>query len=233
MVRLGHLGSSMVEIRGADCIPGGAQGAGHASKKGPIAAAGRPYGPCARRRSRIIPYVSSSLRDQLIAAGLASEKQGKQVSHQHRQRGRSQGQPAVSEEQKRATREAQASKAARDQELNQKQQLKAEKKARLAEIRQLIEQHQLPRIESDELYNFVDDQKIRSIPVDAARRARLNSGELAIVRCAGRYEVVPAETAARIRERNERSVIARNVGEPVVAVDDPYKDFAVPDDLTW
>ncbi len=223
----------MVKFGGRIVFQAGRKAQAVRQKKANLPLPGRPYAPWARRRSRIIPCVSSSLRDQLIAAGLASEKQGKQVSHQHRQRGRSQGQPAVSDEQKRAAREAHASKAARDQELNQKQQLKAEKKARLAEIRQLIEQHQLPRIESDEHYSFVDDQKIRSIPVDAARRARLNSGELAIVRCVGRYEVVPAETANRIRERNERSVIARNIAEPVVAADDPYKDFAVPDDLTW
>ena len=177
--------------------------------------------------------MSSTLREQLIAAGLATEKAAKQVSHQQRQRGRSQGPPVRSDEQKLAAQRAQAEKAERDQELNRKQQLKAEKKARLAEIRQMIEQHQLPRIESDDRYNFVDDQKIRYILVDADRRARINNGELCIVRCAGRYEVVPAETAARIRERNETSVISLNLAAPATDENDPYKDFAIPDDLTW
>jgi uncharacterized protein len=177
--------------------------------------------------------VSSTLREQLIAAGLATEKAAKQVSHQQRQRGRSHGPPARSDEQKLAAQRAQAEKAQRDQELNRKQQAKAEKKARLAEVRQMIEQNQLPRIETDDRYNFVDDKKIRYILVDAPRRARINNGELAIVRCAGRYEVVPAETAARIRERNETSVIPLNFTAPIIDENDPYKAFAVPDDLTW
>lgn len=177
--------------------------------------------------------MSSTLREQLIAAGLATEKKAREIGHQQRQRGRHQGPPAENEDRQRLARQQQAEKAARDEELNRKQQLKAEKKARLAQIRQMVEQHKLPRIESDDRYNFVDDGKIRYILVDAARRALLNNGELAIVRSGGRYEVVPTEIGARIRERNETSVVPLNLKSAETDENDPYKDFAVPDDLTW
>jgi uncharacterized protein len=80
------------------------------------------------------------------------------------------------------------------------------KKARHAQIEQLIEQNRLPRAQTDERYNFVDGNQIRRFPADHSVRERLSRGEIAIVRRNGGYELVPAETAARIRERDERAV---------------------------
>jgi len=99
-------------------------------------------------------------------------------------------------------------KAARDQEQSRRQkETGGQKKARHAQIEQLIEQNRLPRAQTDERYNFVDGNKIRRIPADHSVRERLSRGEIAIVRRNGGYELVPAETAARIRERDERAVI--------------------------
>ena len=95
------------------------------------------------------------------------------------------------------------------------------------------EQHRLPKLETDEYYNFIDRQKVRRMCVDAARLAQIVSGEVVIVRCEGKYDVVPAEIAARIKERDERAVIAYRSEESKPADDDPYKDFVVPDDLRW
>jgi uncharacterized protein YaiL (DUF2058 family) len=45
---------------------------------------------------------------------------------------------------------------------------------------------------------------------------------------------VPADAAQRIRERDETALIVRNADDKKdVPDDDPYKNFAVPDDLTW
>jgi uncharacterized protein YaiL (DUF2058 family) len=177
--------------------------------------------------------MSLSLREQLIKAGLATEKQANQVSHEHRQRGRHQPRPESIAQEKLAAQQAQAAKASRDQELNRQQQIKAEKKARIAAIRQLIEQNRLPKIESEDRFNFVDEGVIHAISVDAALRERLNRGEVMIARYGRHYEVVPAETAARIRERDERFVITLDLAPPGTDENDPYKDFVVPDDLTW
>ena len=65
----------------------------------------------------------------------------------------------------------------------------------------------MPRVESDDYYNFVDGAKIRRIAVDADQRRRILNGDLIIVRCEGRYNLVPADAAARIRERDERAVL--------------------------
>ena len=176
--------------------------------------------------------MSMSLRDQLLAAGLVSKKQVQQSDQQKRQQSKSE--PNRADEQKRAAQKAAAEKAARDAALNKTQQDKAERKARTAQVKQLVEQNRLPKPEGDDYYNFIDGKKIKRVPVDAALRAQLVGGELFVVRCEGRYDLVPSAIAERIAERDAHAVMARSAaGEKPADQDDPYKDFVVPDDLKW
>jgi uncharacterized protein len=176
--------------------------------------------------------MSMSLRDQLLKAGLVNERQSKEAERQLRQQQRERQQlpkdkRAMASRAELAAQQAQLTKAARDQELSRRQKEQADKKARHAQIEQLIEQNRLPRAQTDERYNFVDDNKIRRIPADRSVRERLSRGEIAIVRRNGGYELVPAETAARIRERDERAVIGSGVVHDAVTTD------GVPEDLMW
>jgi uncharacterized protein len=186
--------------------------------------------------------MSMSLRDQLLQAGLVNEKQAREAERQQQQhqQGRQKlpkQQRGMASEQELALRRAQQAKAARDQQLNRKQQEKADRKARLAQARQLIEQHRLPKVQCEEFYNFVDGNKIRRIAADAATRERLRRGEIAIVRYDAGYEWVLAAAAERIRERDERAVVAEGGAESVAPqtapTDDAYQAFSVPDDLMW
>ena len=67
-------------------------------------------------------------------------------------------------------------------------------------------------------------------------RARILRGDLLIARCSDQYDLVTADVAARIRERNPAALVTlppeSAPSEPATA-DDPYKDYVVPDDLTW
>jgi uncharacterized protein len=178
--------------------------------------------------------MSMSLRDQLVQAGLATAKQAKDAERQQqRQQQPRHKRDAAAAPPVPAPRPPQNAKVARDQELNRRQQEKAQKKARWAEIKQLVEQNRLPKLETEEFYNFVDGNKIRRIWADASIRERLGRGEIAIVRHDGRYDVVPAAIAARIRERDERAVIACAPAQEQAASDEAYKEFSVPDDLIW
>ena len=181
-----------------------------------------------------------SLREQLLQAGLVSEKQARQADQQQQRQGfheRKQGgrkDHARREAQRRADQQkAAAAKAAKDAELNRKREEKAAAKARWAEIRQLVEQYGVPRPESDDFYNFELHGKVGRIAVDPALRARLVAGELFIVRCDGRYALVPPEIAERIREREARAVVPPSSAKADAPIDDAYKDFVVPDDLVW
>ena len=181
--------------------------------------------------------MSLSLREQLLKAGLVTEKQAQQAERQQNQqqfraprdKKRQQG-PTP---QQLAAQKAHAERAARDAELNRKKQDKADRKARFAQVKQLVEQHQIARVESEDFYNFVDNGKIKRVPVNAALRERLVAGELVIVRNEGRYAFVPAATAVDIRERVERAVIHHNQVSAAIDPNDPYKDYVVPDDLVW
>jgi uncharacterized protein YaiL (DUF2058 family) len=176
--------------------------------------------------------MSMSLRDQLLQAGLANKKQSKEAERQLRQQERERQQlpkdkRASAPRGQPAAQQAQLAKAARDQDLNRRQKEQAERKARHAQIEQLIEQNRLPPAQTDERYNFVDGNKIRHIPADHSLRQRLSRGEIAIVRRNGGYELVPAETAARIRERDACAVIE------LAAAHDAATTDGVPDDLRW
>src|SRR6202051_657252 len=127
--------------------------------------------------------MSMSLRDQLLQAGLVNEKQARDAERQQQQQlqGRQRlpkQQRGLAPEQEPAARKAQKAKAARDQQLNRQQQDKAERKARLAQVRQLIEQHRLPKPACEQFYNFVDGNKIRRIAADAAMRGTLARGAI-------------------------------------------------------
>jgi hypothetical protein len=176
-----------------------------------------------------------SLRDQLLKAGLVNEKQAKQAGKQQQKQQRlvHKGQVEKDESQKLAAQQAIAEKAARDQELNRQQQEKVEQKARAAQIKQLIEVSRLPKLTTEDYYNFVDDKKVKRLSVNTLMRNKLSSGSLAIVRHGGGYEVISREAALKIQERDAQRVVLLNTPTEAPDADDPYAAYQVPDDLMW
>lgn len=176
-----------------------------------------------------------SLRDQLLKAGLVNEKQAKQVGKQQQKQKRLEhkGQVEKDESQKLAALQAMAEKAARDQELNRQQQEKIEQKARAAQVKQLIEHSRLPKLSTEDYYNFVDDKKVKRLSVNDLMRNKLSSGSLAIVRHAGGYEVIPREAALKIQERDAQRIVLLNTPTEAADADDPYAAYQIPDDLMW
>ena len=180
--------------------------------------------------------MSDSLRDQLLKAGLVTKdkvRNAYQADEQRRRQLKAGGKARATEVPPSAAQHAKAQKVARDQELNRRQEEKARRRALRAQVEQLVEQARLPRLESDIYYSFVDGGNVCRVAVDAQRRKEICEGKLAIVRYRGFHEVVPAEAAQRIRERDESALIVRGDESKAAPEDDPYKDFVVPDDLTW
>ena len=177
----------------------------------------------------------SSLRDQLLKAGLVNQKQAKQVEKQQRKQQRlvKKGQAEADVTAQEIARKAQEEKALRDQELNREQQEKAELKARRAQIKQLIESARLPKFEGDDFYNFVDNKKVKRIAVNELVRNKLSNGSLAIVSHGGGYEIIPREAAEKIEQRDPRRILLLNTATNEVEADDPYADYQIPDDLMW
>lgn len=179
--------------------------------------------------------MSLSLRDQLLKAGLVNQKQVSQANKAQKKQKRLEhkGQVEVDDTQQRLAKEAMAEKARRDQELNRQQQEKAEQKARAAQIKQLIEATRLPKLTTEDYYNFVDDKKVKRIAVNALMRSKLSNGALAIVSFGGGYEVIPREAAVKIQERDPHRILLLNTHVEEADEDDPYAAYQIPDDLMW
>ena len=187
--------------------------------------------------------MSMSLRDQLLAAGLGTKKQAKQAAPPKKAPSRHQPPPPPTPEQVAANK-ALAAKNARDKELNRREQEKAAAKARRAEVKQLIEQNRLPKVDSEEYFNFTDGTRLARLAVTPQLREQLMKGAIAIVRYEGHYALVPEAVVGRIRERDEYAVVTHEGAAPAASAatpataaspdaEDPYKDFVVPDDLMW
>ena len=185
--------------------------------------------------------MSMSLREQLLQAGfgkkLEAERQAKEQERRaQEQQRRAQEQQRKAKEQQRIAQvqAAQAAKAARAQAQQQRRQEEADRKERWMRIKQLIEQHRLPKLETDDYFNFVSRGKVRRLAVDTPLRERIIGGEVIIVRCEGKHDVVPRDIGERIRECDARAVInLQDTARDIPSEDDPYKDFVVPDDLKW
>ncbi len=180
--------------------------------------------------------MSLSLRDQMLKAGLVNEKQVKQAGKEKKkqQRLEKKGAVEIDDSQRQAALKAMAEKQQRDQELNRQQQDNAQRKAFVAQIRQLIESARLPKLDSEDYYNFVDHKKVKRIAVNDLVRNKLSNGTLAIVKHGGGYEIIPRDVALKIQERDERRIVLLNVVSDDASVDeDPYAAYQIPDDLMW
>jgi len=175
----------------------------------------------------------SSLQEQLLKAGLVDEKRVRKAKKAQHKRIKQQGNTQGCDGNAQAAQRAMAEKAQRDRELNRRRKEQAERKAIQAQIRQLIEQHRLAHGQDDFGYHFQDRKKIRTMYVSEAIHRQLARGQLAIVRFDGRYEIVPAAIADKIRARDERCVVLWHSPEQHPEGNDPYADHPVPDDLMW
>ncbi len=175
----------------------------------------------------------SPLQAQLLKAGLVKADQIKKAERQKRDAAKRGTQtPDLAGQ----VAEAQQQKGESDRLRNREQQDERERKARAAQIRQLIETQRLDRSDGESAYQFVDDGKVRRIPLHEAQRVQVVNGTIAVVRMGNSYELVPLATAEKIAQRDPACVLVCNVlsGPPAYAPpDDPYAEHPVPDDLTW
>ncbi len=177
-----------------------------------------------------------SLQEQLLKSGLTSEAKVKQVKAEKRKQNKqlhNQG-VEITDEVKLGLEQARLQQAERDRELNQLRKQADEQKALAAQIRQIVELNRIEKDENGLVYQFIDNGKVKTVYVSEKVRKALIDGRAGIVRLESVYEIVPAEIARKILERDANSVIVLNQdAADVVIGDDPYAAFQVPDDLIW
>ncbi|MBN1379479.1 MAG: DUF2058 domain-containing protein [Gammaproteobacteria bacterium] len=183
--------------------------------------------------------MGNSLFDQLKKSGLADKSQAhKARTEKHRQIKQQHKQKPKPNETGQAIEQTRLEKIERDRQLNAERKAEADSKALTAQIKQIIETHRQSKgvdHNSDEgiVYNFVENNKVKSILVSKTVQQQLSRGQLAIVKFNESYELLPNVVADRICARDEGWFIARNETVEVEGEDDPYKDYKIPDDLMW
>ena len=187
--------------------------------------------------------MSTSLRDQLVKAGLASSSQAKKAEKQklaeeraQRHSGGKQGgkisgkkggkknanQDEAQTPKKLSTaeksRQLRAKKAAKDKATAKVRNDKYAERAMRAELKQLILKNDKRQKVADEdavAYNFVHGKKIKRIYVSAAERDLLSAGQLMVVNNDGIYHFVLPDVAKKIGERDpKRIIVAHQDSEP-------------------
>lgn len=179
--------------------------------------------------------MANSLQEQLLKAGLVTEKQVKQAKSGKKRppKGKKGRRDEAAVQAQSRAEQARADKAERDRALNEARKAKAERKALRAQIHQIVVQHRLTSDDGEEAYHFADAGKLRTVYVTPAQREQLVNERIAIVRDGKRYELVPPEAAEKIRERDPECVVTLPGADASPAEDDPYADYQVPDDLIW
>jgi uncharacterized protein YaiL (DUF2058 family) len=117
-----------------------------------------------------------------------------------------------------------------------------QQRAIAAQIKQLIQNHNKSKIEGvgEIEYNFTDGGKIKKMIVSNTVKKQIINGILTIVRLENAYYLVPAIVAEKIAQRDNSFIVVSNaaatIDTPSAAtadVEDPYKDYIIPDDLIW
>ncbi len=180
--------------------------------------------------------MSSSLKDQLLAAGLLSKSAARTGKKKRpRKAKRREPDPEARERQAlAAAHEAQRREQAREQNRQREQARQAQEQA--DRIRQILSSRALPKAApGDETtrFHFRLQNRIHGLHVNAAQRQMLAGGKAGIVLFDGRYHLLALEQAQRVHELSPRRVWLPAPDEGDGDPDDPYAAYKVPDDLIW
>lgn len=178
--------------------------------------------------------MGNPFQDKFIKAGLVNKKQVHQArieqlakeKEQRRKSGAPQGEtdPAVALALQRQKEQARQSNAQRDQ--------LAREKEISAQIKQLVASNLVRVGKGDLAYHFADANKIKKLYLPKTLVDQLSHGSLGIVKVEAQYQLVPAATAEKIRERCPEALILLNIPQEPDP-NDPYAAFPIPDDYDW
>jgi uncharacterized protein YaiL (DUF2058 family) len=199
--------------------------------------------------------VSKSLRDQLVASGLASTSQAKKAEKQARAESQArtkrpknkttnsatnpaskpEAATSAEPESRQLARKARVERSSRDQARARNENIRAANRAMRAEIRQILQQHDQRAKEAredDVPYNFLHNKKIKRIYLPRGQVDQLSRDQLFVINDDGIYHLVNKEIADKISARDPSRLIAAK-SDPAEDMDEFYKKFEVPDDLDW
>ena len=176
--------------------------------------------------------MGNPFRDQFIKAGLVSRKQAHKADIEQRTQQKAQRKKPGEVQVVRTVELAQQEKKERARQSNARRDLAAQEKAITAQIKELAARHGVQTGKGGIAFHFADTNKIKKIYLPKALIDQLSNGTLGIVKVGEKYEIVPAETAVKIRDRRPEALLVLNVRQEIDP-SDPYAEFPIPDDYEW
>lgn len=180
--------------------------------------------------------MANALQEQLLKAGLASKQKVRDVKTQKRRDKKARvddGSSAL----KLEIAEQKRLQAEKDKALNE--QRFAEATAR-GQVRGLVSEFTQFAIKipghAEIKFNYTLDNKIYSVYIDEKIQSELLKGQLGIVRYEDKSYLVPHKLAERVNLLVPQwcgYLWQQDAGKAVEVEDDPYADYAIPDDLMW
>jgi len=185
--------------------------------------------------------MSNSLQDQLLKAGLITDKKVKDVKKEKKKQAKS------AKNQKRQTndvmadgdlavfyaKKAQLEKIERDKALNEAKEAARAKKALKAKVKQIITQHRQNVDDAGVVFRYLDDTRVRQVYVSESQHKQLANGQLAIALFGGKTHLIDNDIAKKLQDMSYDKVFFFEKVEKVENADDPYAKYQVPDDLMW
>ncbi|WP_372882007.1 DUF2058 domain-containing protein [Psychromonas sp.] len=179
----------------------------------------------------------ASLQEQLMKSGLINKQKAKQAQTEKRRNAKQKkkkGTVEVSEIQLSVQEQKQQQKQL-DLEKNRQTQAELDARAAHGKLIQMIAQHCEKNYQGEIDYHFTYDNKVKRIAVNDKTQRGLINGLLAICVLNEEFYLINKEAAAILTEIDPSVLVAlHDKEEPLQAAeDDPYADFAIPDDLIW
>ncbi|EPJ49435.1 MAG: hypothetical protein OFPII_01000 [Osedax symbiont Rs1] len=170
-----------------------------------------------------------SLQDQLLKAGLASKKQANKAKADKRKKKSKTAAPDNALQ----IQQQQTAKRDKDRQLNLDREQQKADKASISQARQIVESNRvtIPR-GSDITHQFSHLKFVKSIYVDKQLQSQLFCGLLTVVFMDDKYWLIPTDQAHRLNALQSDWVVELPKKE-LKDDDDPYADYAIPDDLMW
>ena len=183
--------------------------------------------------------MSNSLKDQLLALGLAPKKAAQKPKRQRNAKAvHTGGQANIKKNTPKDNADIsldQAYKIRLRQERSEKEKaiaLKREKEKQRRQVNQkikaLVRDHGVRDPEADCKRNFIYKGRIRSVLATRKQIAEINSGELGVVYLSGNYHLMPAKKLAEIQ-----TFAADHIPDLRGKDLEGEEDNPVPDDLIW
>lgn len=183
--------------------------------------------------------MANALQEQLLKAGLASKQKARDVKTQKRKQKKAKVDDG-SADLKQQIAQQKLEQAAKDKALNEKRFAEASEKGQVRGLITEFKKFVIKAPSGAEIkFNFTLENKILSVYVDEKLQGQLQSGVVGIVRHEEKSYLVPHKLAERVNllvpewcgylwQEN-----ADNQTEQASQENDPYADYAIPDDLMW